>query len=79
MNGCVCVNARDKCNKIISDAKTLGFTNEIAEGKLANIIINSRDIACERAIQTWIRALLAFGLIEEKAPHVYRIKNGTET
>ena len=71
--------ARNKCNKIMEDAQALGFTHEITGGKLANIIMNSRDVAGERAILNWTRALIAFGYIEEKAPHVYKINNGTKT
>ncbi len=75
----MCVKARDKCIKIIEQAEALGFKNEITEGKLANIIINARDTADDRAIRNWTRALVALGFIEEKAPHVYKINNRTET
>ena len=68
--------AKDKCIKILAEAQLLGFKNEITEGKLANIIMNSRGVIGDRAIQNWTRALIAFGYIEEKAPHVYKIKNG---
>ena len=70
------MNRKEQCNKIIAEARILGFTNEIAEGPLKNIIINQRNIIDDRAINNWIRALTVFELIEWKAPHVYRITNG---
>jgi len=70
------VKAREQCNKILEEIHALGFTNAITEGKLANIIMNSRGVIGDRAIQNWTRALIAFGYIEEKAPHVYKINNG---
>jgi len=80
VNGWMCVDsAKDKCINILQEARTLGFTDSISEGKLANIIINNRGVVCQRAIDNWTRALIAFGLIEEKAPHVYKINNRTET
>lgn len=75
----MCVEtAKDKCIKILQEAQTLGFEHEITEGKLANIIMNSRGVIGDRAIQNWTRALIAFGFLEVKAPHVYKINNGTQ-
>ena len=69
------MNRKEQCNKIIAEAKILGFTNEIAEGPLKNIIMHNRNIIDERSIQNWIRALTVFEYIEWKSPHVYRINN----
>lgn len=74
----MCVKARDKCNKILEECQKLGFQNEIAEGKLRNIIMNVRDIADDRSVNNWINALVAFDFMEWKSPHVYRI-NRKET
>ncbi len=67
---------REQCNKFIEDAHNLGFTDAISEGKLRNIIMNSRNVVNEKTVNSWLNALVAFGLIEEQAPHVYKIKNG---
>ena len=70
----MCVlSSRDECKKIITEAAALGFTESISEGKLVNIIMTKRGVIDERAIRNWTRALIAFGFIEEKAPHVYTI------
>jgi hypothetical protein len=66
--------ARKECNKIIEKARSLGFENDITEGKLRAIIMDVRDIADQRQVLSWIRALLAFDCIELVVEHVYRIK-----
>lgn len=71
------VKPKNECNKIITEAKTLGFENEIPEGQLKNIIMNTRGVIDDRAINNWLKALLAFGYLEVKTPNVYRITNKT--
>ena len=68
---------REQCEKFIEEAKHLGFTEAISEGKLRNIIMNTRNVINERTITDWIHALLAFDYIELTSAHVYKIKNGS--